>query len=115
MSLNRIARPWGSFTILDEQSFCKVKRIEVLPSQKLSLQSHEKRKELWTIVQGTGVMTLDDRSYPVSTGITVIIEIAQKHRIENTGYVNLVFIEIQTGTYFGEDGIVRFKDNYRRT
>jgi len=87
----------------------------VLPSQKLSHQSHEKRQELWMIVQGTRVMTLDDRSYPVLKCETVIIEIGQKYRIENTGDVNLVFIEIQTGTYFGEDDIVWFEDNYGRT
>lgn len=107
-------RPWGSFTILDEHDLYKAKRIEVLSSQKLSLQSHEKRKELWVIVQGTGVMTLGDSSFPVGVGDTITIEIGQKHRIENCGSDVLTFIEVQTGTYFGEDDIIRYEDIYNR-
>ncbi len=107
-------RPWGSYTILDERAYCKVKRIEVTPGQKLSLQSHEKRHELWTVVQGSGIMTLDDRSFPVSEGEFITIHIGQKHRIENNSKEPLIFIEIQTGTYFGEDDIVRYEDSYGR-
>ncbi len=107
-------RPWGSYTILDEQVYCKVKRIEVTPGHKLSLQSHEKREELWTVVAGAGIMTLDERSYPVQSGDVISIAIGQKHRIENNGATPLLFIEIQTGSYFGEDDIIRYEDNYGR-
>ncbi len=98
-------RPWGSFTILDDQEFCKVKRIEVNPGGRLSLQSHKKRSETWTMVAGIGTITL---------GETVKIRVGQKHRIENRGDVPAVFIEVQTGTYFGEEDIIRYDDVYGR-
>ncbi len=107
-------RPWGSFTILDEQEFCKVKKIEVKPNAKLSLQSHTKRAECWTVVSGIGIITLDKKEISLSTGQTINIAIGQKHRMRNDSNTPLVFIEVQTGSYFGEDDIIRYQDDYGR-
>jgi mannose-6-phosphate isomerase len=107
-------RPWGSFTILDDQEFCKVKRIEVNPGGTLSLQSHEKRAETWTMVSGIGTITLNDSIADYSSGDTVLIKAGQKHRIENCTDVPAIFVEVQTGAYFGEDDIKRYEDIYGR-
>lgn len=108
-------RPWGSFTILEESENYKVKRIEVAPGQRLSYQSHKKRNELWMIVSGTAMVTLDDKETVKNYGEFVTISKEQKHRIENRGTEKVVFIEIQTGEYFGEDDIIRYQDDYKRT
>ncbi len=108
-------RPWGSYTVFADETNFKLKRIDVDPFQKLSLQSHGKRDELWAIVGGSGIVTLDGLEIPVSYGKTVDILAGQKHRIHNTGDTTLTFIEVQTGTYFGEDDIVRYEDDYGRT
>ena len=81
----------------------------------LSYQYHYKRNETWTIVQGEGVLTLDDVESQVSVGDTIEVPIGVKHRIKNTGDEELVFIEVQHGTYFGEDDIVRYEDKYERS
>ena len=107
-------RPWGTFQILLEDEKCKVKKIVVNPRQKLSLQSHEKRSELWQIIEGQGLVTLNEKDIQVSSGMLVNIPATTIHRIENVGDENLVFIEIQTGTYFGEDDIKRYEDLYGR-
>src|SRR5205085_992700 len=107
-------RPWGSFTVLDEGHAYKVKRIEVLPDKRLSYQKHERRSEHWMVVQGTAKVTLDGREITVNTGGTVDIPSGAAHRIENVGLETLVFIEIQRGTYFGEDDIQRLQDDYGR-
>jgi len=110
-------RPWGSYTILDGDDYTthKVKRIEVNPLQRLSLQSHKHRTEYWTVVCGSGRVQLDDESIDVSAGSTVHIKKEQIHRMENTSNSEvLVFIEVQLGTYLGEDDIVRYEDDYNR-
>jgi mannose-6-phosphate isomerase len=107
-------RPWGTFTVLDEGEKFKVKRIEVLPGKRLSYQKHSKRAEHWVVVQGTAKVTLDDREIIVSTGEAIDIATGSAHRVENPGTEMLVFIEIQRGSYLGEDDIVRLQDDFGR-
>ena len=107
-------RPWGSFTVLDEGEEFKVKRIEVLPGKRLSYQKHSKRAEHWIVVQGTAKVTLDDREIIVSTGEAIDIATGSAHRVENPGTDMLVFIEVQRGSYLGEDDIVRLQDDFGR-
>ena len=107
-------RPWGSFTILDEAENYKVKRIEVLPKKRLSYQRHERRAEHWMVVAGVAKVTLDGREITVTAGGTVDVPIGAAHRIENVGNDMLIFIEIQRGTYLGEDDIQRLQDDYGR-
>jgi mannose-6-phosphate isomerase len=108
-------RPWGSFTILDESDRFKVKRIEVLPGKRLSYQRHQKRAEHWFVVQGTAKVTLNDEQILVDAGNSIDIRVGDAHRVENpNGSEPLVFIETQTGTYFGEDDIERLDDDFGR-
>ncbi len=110
-------RPWGSYTILngDDHSGYKVKRIDVLPLQRLSLQSHNYRSEYWTIVSGEGLVELGDTSIKVNKESTIHIKKGEKHRIQNTSSTEpLVFIEVQIGEYLGEDDIIRYEDDYKR-
>jgi len=107
-------RPWGTFTVLDEAPGYKVKRIEVLPSKRLSYQKHEKRSEHWMVVAGSAKVTLEGREITIPTGGTIDVPVGAAHRIENVGNENLVFIEIQRGTYLGEDDIQRLQDDYGR-
>jgi mannose-6-phosphate isomerase len=107
-------RPWGSFTVLDEGENFKVKRIEVLPGKRLSYQKHAQRAEHWMVVAGEGKVTLDDEEITVRAGETVDVPIEAKHRVENPGTEKLIFIEIQRGSYLGEDDIVRFSDDFGR-
>ena len=108
------ARPWGSYTVLDEGAGYKVKRIEVLPGKRLSYQKHAHRAEHWMIVNGTAKVTLDGRELVRAVGDTVDVAIGAAHRIENTGVERLVFIEVQRGDYLGEDDIVRLQDDFGR-
>ena len=108
-------RPWGSFTILDENDRFKVKRIEVLPDKRLSYQRHQKRAEHWFIVQGKAKVTLNGVEILVDTGSSIDIGAGDAHRVENPAASSpLVFIETQTGTYFGEDDIERLDDDFGR-
>ena len=107
-------RPWGSFENLLDEDYCKVKRIIVKPGQRLSYQYHYKRDECWVIVQGAATVTLDDKIHTFIEGDVVQIEYGTKHRVENKSEQDLIFIETQTGTYFGEDDIVRLEDDYGR-
>lgn len=108
-------RPWGTFEILYEDKNCKIKKITVLPEQKLSYQLHKKRQEFWTIVEGEGLAIVEDLSVDLPRGVSICIPKETKHRaINNSKKENLIFIEIQTGSYFGEDDIVRFEDDYGR-
>lgn len=108
-------RPWGSFTILDESENFKVKRIEVLPGKRLSYQRHQKRAEHWFVVQGTAKVTLNGSEILVETGKAVDIATGTAHRVENPHDAEtLVFIETQTGSYFGEDDIERLDDDFGR-
>jgi mannose-6-phosphate isomerase len=108
-------RPWGSFTILDEARDFKVKRIEVLPGKRLSYQRHSRRSEHWFVVCGTAKVTLNGKEFLVKKGEAVDIPVETAHRVENSDpSVLLVFIETQTGDYFGEDDIVRLEDDFGR-
>ena len=114
ISIESEERPWGRFFVIHDEINYKLKRIEVDAGGKLSYQYHNKRSETWTIVQGKGKMTLDDKVFNVRQGETIIINQGSKHRIENNSNEKIVLIEVQTGTYFGEDDIVRLKDDYNR-
>ena len=108
-------RPWGSFTVLyDEWSTYKIKEIVVNPGKRLSLQRHRRRAEHWTIIEGSGLVTINNSSVSVMPNSTVHIPIRSIHRIENTSDDVLRFIEIQTGVYFGEDDIERLADDFGR-
>lgn len=107
-------RPWGRYEILRNTPTFKSKVIEVLPNEQLSYQSHSHREEHWIVTQGQGEVILNDHVIPVQAGAYVKIPLGAKHRIKNTGHHKLEFIEVQLGTYFGEDDIVRYQDDYQR-
>ncbi len=109
-------RPWGSYLVLHEQEAShKVKVIEVSAGQRLSLQSHRLRAEHWFVVSGEGVVSRDDERIVVGPGSSIDIGTGMRHRIESTGAGALLFIEVQHGTSFDEDDIVRYEDDYGRT
>ena len=108
-------RPWGSYTVLEEDRGFKVKRIEVLPGKRLSYQKHAQRAEHWFVVEGTAKVTLDGEEITVGAGEAIDIPIGTAHRVENPDEGNLVFIEVQRGSYLGEDDIVRLQDDYGRS
>ena len=114
MPLESEQRPWGSFDVLLDSNECKVKRITVNPQQQLSYQYHEKREEYWTIVKGQALITLDDKKIPLTEGEQIHIPLKAKHRVQNQNDTPLIIIEIQRGTYFGEDDIIRLEDDYNR-
>lgn len=107
-------RPWGHYDILFESDDCKVKQIKVYPGGKLSYQYHTKRNEVWCVTSGTGMFTLDGINTICVPGDTLVIPRLAKHMIENVSQEPLTFIEVQRGTYFGEDDIVRISDIYGR-
>ena len=107
-------RPWGTFTVLDEGKGFKVKRIEVLPGKRLSYQKHSHRVEHWVVVQGTAKVTLDGADVIISAGEAIDIKTGMAHRVENPGDDTLLFIEVQRGSYLGEDDIVRLQDDFGR-
>ena len=107
-------RPWGRFFVLHDEQNYKLKRIEVEPGGRLSYQYHLKRSEAWTLVEGVGTITLNEEVKDYNAGETILIPKGVKHRIENRGQEQVVLIEVQTGTYFGEDDIVRIEDDYNR-
>ena len=107
-------RPWGAYTILDETGQYKVKRISVGPGESLSLQYHKQRCEHWVVVQGRAVVQVGDASVPVEAGGYCFIPLGVQHRLTNSGTTELVLIEVQCGSYLGEDDIVRLEDRYGR-
>ena len=107
-------RPWGTYTVLEEDRGFKVKRIEVLPGKRLSYQKHAQRAEHWFVVEGTAKVTLDGKEIMVRVGEAIDIPIGAAHRVENPDEGNLVFIEVQRGNYLGEDDITRLEDDYGR-
>jgi len=107
-------RPWGAFVVLDDGPAAKVKRITVDPGQRLSYQLHHRRAEIWTVVGGTATVTIDGVDNVVRPGEVIAIPTGTAHRVRNDGATPLVFIEVQTGSYFGEDDIVRLEDDYGR-
>lgn len=108
-------RPWGSYTVLEEGRGYKIKRIEVKPGHRLSLQLHHHRSEHWIVVSGTAKVTCADQEILLSTNQSTYVPPCTQHRLENVGVIPLVLIEVQNGEYLGEDDIVRFQDDYART
>ncbi len=108
-------RPWGSFTVLDEDEDYKIKRIEVFPTKRLSYQKHAHRSEHWFVVRGIAKVTLNGKEFLVKKGEDVNVPVGTAHRVENPDAEELlIFIETQTGDYFGEDDIVRLEDDFGR-
>lgn len=109
-----VHRPWGTYTVLEEDPRFKIKRIVVKPGESLSLQMHHHRSEHWIVVSGMAKVVNGDRELFVSTNESTFIPAGHKHRLENPGVLDLVMIEVQSGQYLGEDDIVRFQDVYGR-
>ena len=107
-------RPWGTYTVLEEDPSFKIKRIEVKPGGCLSLQMHHHRSEHWIVVSGMAKVVNGETVLFVRTNESTYIPAGHKHRLENPGMLNLVMIEVQSGEYLGEDDIVRFEDTYAR-
>tara|TARA_R100001377_G_C3181849_1_gene106965 strand:- start:721 stop:1140 length:420 start_codon:yes stop_codon:yes gene_type:complete len=107
-------RPWGKYEVLLNESDVKVKRITVNPGQRLSYQYHMKRKEVWTVVSGVLTIVLEDDKLFRGKGQSIRIPQGDRHRAWNETEKPVVFIEVQTGTYFGEDDIIRIEDDYKR-
>lgn len=111
----KVYRPWGSYEGIDSGDKYQVKHIIVKPGAKLSLQMHHKRAEHWIVVSGVAQVTCDDKVFPLKENQSTYIPLGAKHRLENTGAEPLHLIEVQSGSYLGEDDIVRFEDTYGRT
>lgn len=111
----QVHRPWGWYDSIDEGNRFKAKRIMVKPGEKLSLQKHRYRAEHWVVVQGTAVVECDDQIFKLSENESTYIPLGAVHRLTNPGQVPLEIIEVQSGTYLGEDDIVRLQDDYGRT
>ncbi|HEY9647952.1 MAG TPA: cupin domain-containing protein [Chroococcidiopsis sp.] len=107
-------RPWGSFTILEEGRGYKIKRIEVKPGHRLSLQMHHHRSEHWIVVSGTARVVCGNNEILLSSNQSTYVPACTNHRLENPGVIPLVLIEVQNGEYLGEDDIIRFQDDYSR-
>jgi mannose-1-phosphate guanylyltransferase / mannose-6-phosphate isomerase len=111
----KVHRPWGSYQAIDSGSRFQVKRIIVKPHGRLSLQMHHHRAEHWIVVRGTARVIIGDETKTVHENESTYIPIGAKHRLENSGKIDLELIEVQTGSYLGEDDIVRIEDDYRRS
>jgi mannose-1-phosphate guanylyltransferase/mannose-6-phosphate isomerase len=109
-----VFRPWGSYTILEEQPEFKIKRITVNPGVQLSLQMHHHRSEHWVVVKGTARVTRGEDVYLILENQSTYIPCGEKHRLENPGVIPLELIEVQNGSYLGEDDIIRFDDDFGR-
>ena len=107
-------RPWGTYTVLQEGVGFKLKRIEVKPGARLSLQSHEYRSEHWVVVSGKALVTNGEEQIELQPNQSTYIPLGNKHRLENPGTEQLILIEVQCGSYLGEDDIVRYEDVYGR-
>ncbi len=107
-------RPWGSFTVLEEGKQYKIKRIEVKPGHRLSLQMHHHRSEHWIVVSGTAKVVCGEREQLLYSNQSTYVPQGFTHRLENPGVIPLVLIEVQNGEYLGEDDIIRFQDDYAR-
>ena len=110
----RVHRPWGSFESIGEGSRYQVKRLVVKPGERLSLQMHHHRAEHWVVVSGTARVTRDDESFLLTENQSTYLPVGSTHRLENPGTIPLEIIEVQSGSYLGEDDIVRFEDVYNR-
>jgi mannose-6-phosphate isomerase len=108
-------RPWGSFTVLEEAQGYKIKRIEVKPGHRLSLQMHHHRSEHWIVVSGTARVVCGEQEKLLFCNQSTYVPACTQHRLENPGVIPLVLIEVQNGEYLGEDDIIRYQDDYSRT
>lgn len=111
----RVHRPWGAFEAIGSGDRYQVKRLTVKPGESLSLQMHHHRAEHWIVVSGTARVICGDDSYLISENQSTYIPVGSRHRLENPGIIPLEIIEVQSGSYLGEDDIVRFDDIYNRT
>jgi mannose-6-phosphate isomerase-like protein (cupin superfamily) len=107
-------RPWGHYVVIEDKEFHKVKRLIVEPGKRLSLQSHEKRKECWVVVAGQATVEIDGVTQVLKEGETITIPLQAKHRLSNATSTLLEVVEVQYGTYTGEDDITRYEDDYKR-
>ncbi|QIG43359.1 cupin domain-containing protein [Nocardioides anomalus] len=107
-------RPWGSWHVLDEGDGYKVKRIQVDPDRRLSYQTHQFRAEHWFVVSGTATCVISDEVVVLEAGQSIDVAVGEAHRITNVGTAPLVLVEVQSGSYTGEDDIVRLEDDYGR-
>lgn len=110
----KVYRPWGSYTILEDTPFYKIKRVTVKPGQKLSLQLHHHRSEHWIVVSGTAEVVLNTETRLLHQGESTFVRSGMQHRLKNPGMIPLEVIEVQLGEYLKEDDIVRFEDDYGR-
>jgi mannose-1-phosphate guanylyltransferase / mannose-6-phosphate isomerase len=110
----KVYRPWGSYTILEDTPFYKIKRVTVKPHQKLSLQLHHHRSEHWIVVSGTAEVVLNTETRLLHQGESTFVRSGMRHRLKNPGVIPLEVIEVQLGEYLKEDDIVRFEDDYGR-
>ena len=115
MTEDQSVRPWGRYEVLSTSPTHQVKNIYVLPGKRLSYQRHKQRAEHWIIVSGSARITIDGNVFELIEGGSVDIGIGVAHRIENIGQAELIFTEVQTGLYFGEDDIERIEDDFGRT
>lgn len=107
-------RPWGSWHVIDVADGYKIKRIHVNPGCRLSYQTHEHRSEHWVVVFGAATCTVDDVTFTAAPGASVDVPRGAKHRLANEGAEELVIVEVQRGSYTGEDDINRLEDDYGR-
>ncbi|MFA7083362.1 MAG: mannose-1-phosphate guanylyltransferase/mannose-6-phosphate isomerase [Arcobacteraceae bacterium] len=107
-------RPWGTYTVLEESPGYKIKRIEVKPNKRLSLQKHQHRNEHWVVVNGIATVEVEDKIFLLHENESTYIKAEQIHRLSNNTNAPLVIIEVQVGSYMGEDDIVRISDDYQR-
>lgn len=110
----REVRPWGEYEVIHEDNNCKVKKITVSPNSKLSYQYHDKRKECWVVIDGQLTVVLNGVEISLNPGMNYTIYPGDKHRAWNKTNKPVELIEVQTGTYFGEDDITRIEDDYGR-
>jgi mannose-1-phosphate guanylyltransferase len=107
-------RPWGTYTVLEDTPGYKIKRIEVKPGKRLSLQKHYHRNEHWIVVSGTATVTVGETTKLIRPNESTYIKMGEVHRLENQGKIPVVLIEAQVGEYTGEDDIVRLEDDFKR-
>jgi mannose-6-phosphate isomerase-like protein (cupin superfamily) len=108
-------RPWGYYLVLHEAEGYKVKKFVVHPGKRLSLQRHRKRMEHWHIVKGEGFVTVEGSNFTIPSGLSITIPVGGVHRVENRGTVDLEIVEVQLGSYVGEDDIERLEDDFGRS
>lgn len=108
-------RPWGNYKVLREGPRYKIKEISVNPGAALSYQSHNHRSEHWVVIQGRAKVTIEDQIQILQENQSTYIPVRSKHRLENCGTITLKIVEVQNGSYVGEDDIIRYEDIYGRT